>query len=268
MRTDEFISRLGPKADPKRNGNGWMVRCPAHDDRTGSLSVGEGRDGRILLHCHAGCKVEAICEAKGIALADLMPETDRKVAKRIVATYPYHDEDGKLLFEVVRYDPKGFSQRRPDPTGKDGWIWNMKGVRRVLYRLPDLLSAVFAEHNIYITEGEKDVDALRAHGFAATCNSGGAGKWLDTYNESLRGASVVIIADKDRSGRTHAGAVARLLQGFANSVKILELPDVNGKPVKDAAAFFAAGGEPMDLQELAHAAPFWTPKTQLSFSDS
>jgi hypothetical protein len=269
MRTDEFISRLGPKADPKRNGNGWMVRCPAHDDRNGSLSVGEGRDGRILLHCHAGCKVEAICEAKGIALADLMPAGGRKVKRCIVAIYDYTDEDGKLLFQKVRYDPKYFNQRRPDPTGKDGWIWNKEGVRSVLYRLPELVSEVFAEREIYVAEGEKDADALRAHGFAATCNPEGASesknkpKWLDSYSESLRGASVVIIADKDRSGRTHAGAVARLLQGFANSVKVLELPDVDDKPVKDAADYFAAGGEAMDLQELAHAAPFWTPKTQV-----
>jgi hypothetical protein len=55
-------------------------------------------------------------------------------AAQIVATYDYTDEAGKLLFQTVRYQPKDFAQRQPD--GKGGWIWNLKGARRVLYRQP------------------------------------------------------------------------------------------------------------------------------------
>jgi len=265
MTSAQFIARLGPHADARKNGNGWMVRCPAHDDRNGSLSVGIGDDGRLLLHCHAGCPVESVCQAAGLKLADLMPEPARKSERRIVCTYPYHDEQGKVLFEVVRFDPKDFRQRRPDPAAKDGYAWNMEGVRRVLYHLPEVISAVFSETTVYVVEGEKDADALRAQGFVATTMSGGAKKqgppnWRPEYTETLRGATeVVILPDKDETGRSHAHRVARFLNGAVASVKVIELPDVDGKPVKDAADYFFAGGEQMDLQELVHASPAWFP---------
>jgi hypothetical protein len=91
------------------------------------------------------------------------------------ATYDYADEGGELLSQVVRYEPRGFRQRRPD--GRGGWIWNLQGVRRVPYRLPELLEALGAEQTIFIAEGEKDVDNLHRLGAPATCNLGGAGKW-------------------------------------------------------------------------------------------
>ncbi len=92
-------------------------------------------------------------------------------------------------------------------------------------------------------------------GFSATCNPGGAGKWLDSYTETLRGADVVIIADKDKAGRDHAQLVASKLHGVAKSVRVIELPDVNGKLVKDAADFFAAGGTAENLSALVDTAP-------------
>src|SRR5262245_63486625 len=55
---------------------------------------------------------------------------------RIVAAYDYTDDEGELLYQVVRLEPKDFRQRRPD--GKDGWTWSA-GERRVLYRLPELV---------------------------------------------------------------------------------------------------------------------------------
>jgi hypothetical protein len=73
-----------------------------------------------------------------------------------VETYPYVDEEGRLLYEVVRLIPKGFRQRRPD--GNGGWVWNMQSIRRVLFRLPEVRKAT----RIFIVEGEKDVIALGA----------------------------------------------------------------------------------------------------------
>lgn len=138
----------------------------------------------------------------------------------IVATYDYHDEKGNLLFQVVRYQPKDFKQRRPD--GKGGWLWNMNGVRKVLYHLPELL-ALPVDSTVFIAEGEKDVDAIRSLGLAATCNSGGAGKFTEDLRAPLKGRNVVVIADKDEVGRAHAQQVAGLLHGFAASVKVVEL---------------------------------------------
>jgi predicted transcriptional regulator len=135
----------------------------------------------------------------------------------------------------------------------------MKGVTRVLFRLPEITAAIKAGTPIYLTEGEKDALAMVEHGFEATCNPGGAGKWQDPYSETLRGADVLIIPDKDAPGRKHAADVAQKLLGVAASVKVIELPDVNRKSVKDAADYFAAGGEAADLDELAQAAPEWTP---------
>jgi putative DNA primase/helicase len=68
--------------------------------------------------------------------------------KTIVETYPYVDCLGQPLFEVVRYEPKDFRQRRPD--GNGDWIWNLKGVDRVLYRLPEVLDAVRNGDNLYL----------------------------------------------------------------------------------------------------------------------
>ncbi|MGH7179057.1 MAG: AAA family ATPase, partial [Tepidisphaeraceae bacterium] len=130
-------------------------------------------------------------------------------------------------------------------------------VRRVLYRFPELLDA--KEENrtdIYIVEGEKDVDRLRKIGLVATCNVGGAGKWRGEYSEALRGKDCIIIADKDDAGRKHAQQVAKSLCGIAASVKVIELP---GDGVKDASDYVDAGGTADSLCALIDAAPPSTP---------
>lgn len=242
--------------EPKPSGEGFVCRCPAHDDKTPSLSISES-GGKILLHCHAGCSPEAICSALGLKLSDLF--TGNGSPARIMATYPYHDAAGKVLFEVVRYDPKDFKQRRPDSTAIDGWTWNTKGVNKVLFRLPEILRDIQNGKSIFICEGEKDALAMVERGFSATCNPGGAGKWQDSYTETLRGADAVIIADKDVPGRAHAALVAGKLHGVAKSVRVLELPDAGGKTIKDTFDFFAAGGDAGQIGGLVDATPAWTP---------
>ena len=116
-----------------RSGGGWSAHCSAHEDRKASLSLHE-QDGKILVHCHAGCTFEAICRAVGIDTRDMFPDRNRKAsrtARKVVARYDYVDEGGALLFQVLRYDPKGFSQRRPD--GQNGWINNLDGTPRVWF---------------------------------------------------------------------------------------------------------------------------------------
>ena len=135
----------------RRSGSGWMARCPAHEDRNPSLSISIGQDGQILVHCHAGCKQTDVIAA--LRDRDLWKE-NHQPERVITATYDYTDEDGQLLYQVVRYVPKDFKQRRPDGAG--GWIWR-KGDRQVLYHLPEVLEAPI----VFIVEGEKDVEALR-----------------------------------------------------------------------------------------------------------
>lgn len=167
----------------------------------------------------------------------------------IVARYPYTDKDGALLFEVCRLDPKDFRQRSPDGAG--GWIWKMKGVGRVIYRLPSVLAAVAAGQTIYVTEGEKAADALAKLGVVATCSPGGANKWRDGYALPLVGANVVILPDNDDPGRQHGAMVAKSLRradSRAASVQVLPLPGLPDKG--DAFDWIAAGGTAAELAAL------------------
>jgi hypothetical protein len=189
------------------------------------------------------------------------PERKSQSKPRIVATYDYQDANGKLLFQVCRLEPKDFRQRRPD--GKGGWTWKTKGMEKVLFRLPEILRAVAGGKRIFLCEGEKDVQAMVQRGLDATCNPGGAEKWQDNWSETLRGADVVIVADKDEAGRKHAQLVASKLHGTAKSVRVLEMPDAGGQAVKDAFDYFSAGGTAAQIVEFARNAPQWIPDPQL-----
>ncbi len=260
MTTEGFLSRLkGVRA----SASGWTACCPAHDDRNASLSVSEGRAGTVLVKCHAGCTIERVVAAVGLELRDLFPNGNgrpgpRRSLGRMVATYDYRDESGGLLFQVCRFEPKTFLQRHPDPTAPGRWIWNTDDVLRVPFRLPELKQAVSEGRTVFVTEGEKDCLAMVNAGFAATCNPGGAGKWLAAYASHFCSAEVIVIADKDPPGRRHAESVAAALLGTATNVRIIEVPDVDSHACKDAADYFAAGGEAADLDELARATPVWT----------
>jgi hypothetical protein len=165
-------------------------------------------------------------------------------------TYPYTDENGDLLYEVVRLVPKDFRQRRPHPLG---WEWSLGDVRRVLYRLHDIIVDVAAGKTILVPEGERDVNNLVRLGFAATCNSGGANKWRDDISEPLRGADVVLLPDADEPGWKHVNAVGNALTGIAKSIRILILPGGH----KDVSDWLAAGGTAEQLAKLVAEAPTW-----------
>ncbi|WP_249694365.1 AAA family ATPase [Stappia sp. WLB 29] len=172
---------------------------------------------------------------------------------REVAAYPYHDEAGALLFEVVRFEPKDFRQRRPD--GRGGYVWNLKGVSPVLYRVPELLEALANERTVFIVEGEKDADHLWRINVPATCNPGGAGKWRTDYAEIFKGADVVIIPDNDEPGRQHAETVARSLDGVAARVRVLDLVNLPRKG--DVSDWLDSGASADDLFRLVETAQDW-----------
>jgi len=67
MNLEPILKRL---EGVRRVGNGWIASCPAHADRSPSLSLRQGREGRVLLYCHAGCTVEAVCAALSIRMSD------------------------------------------------------------------------------------------------------------------------------------------------------------------------------------------------------
>lgn len=246
--------------DVKQNGSYYMACCPAHDDKNPSLKVSINKNGWVDLKCFAGCTEGQILGALGIEKRDLAPEDKptpkRKAARRIVASYDYTDEDGALLFQAVRYEPKDFRQRRPN--GKGGWIYSLDDTRRVLYRLPELLAAD-PSRVVFLVEGEKDADALRGLGLVATCNPMGAGKWDDAYNQTLAGRRVVILPDNDEPGRRHRDKVAAALAGIVAELRVVDLPNLPEKG--DVSDWISAGGTVAALRAIVDATGPYTPST-------
>ena len=240
-------------------GNGYRASCPVpghgqgRGDRNPSLSVCVNAEGTVGLKCHAGCPTEEVVGGLGLSMRDLFePRTHNDAAKgrrRTVETYDYTDEAGNLLFQSVRYEPKRFSQRKPDDTG--GWIYQgifENSTQPVLYRLPKVLEAVHKGNPVWLVEGEKDVHRLEREGLTATTNPMGAGKWRDFFSEALTGADVRIVPDNDGPGREHARKVAWSLQGRAASVSIIVPPGLSeGQDISD---WFVAGGTTKELLDL------------------
>jgi len=255
--TDRITQILACLHGVKRAGNGWEARCPAHEDREPSLSVTQVED-RVLVYCHAGCSYDAVLKALGLKKSDLFVHSvvsSPPSHKSIMAIYDYTDADERLLFQVVRYTPKSFQQRRPGGDGK--WIYNLQGVQPVLFHLPRLRNAVARKECVYLVEGEKDVLALETLGLTATTAPMGAGKWRPAYTESLREAQVIILPDNDAPGKAHANAVAAAVAGVAASVSLVHLPNL---PVKgDVSDWIAQGHTREELGDLAASAADWQP---------
>jgi hypothetical protein len=258
MTTAPAIERLRQLAGFKGKDNQFVARCPAHEDRHASLSVGVDSSGKILLKCQAGCETSVILSKLGLEIKDLFtPNNGNGTKPNISATYSYYTLEGKLSYQVVRLEPKDFRQRQPD--GKDGWIWNTKGLKRIPYNLSELATCDFP----IIVEGEKDVESLRKIGRVATCNAGGAGKWSDDLSQYFRSEQhILIIPDNDDPGRKHAQAVAKSLSGKVASIKILELP---GIPEKGDISDWLVGKDPDlvgdELFQLEERCMEWTPPT-------
>ncbi|MGA5371410.1 AAA family ATPase [Streptomyces griseoincarnatus] len=216
------------------NVRGKSAQCPAHEDRAPSLSIGRRKDGNgVVLNCHAGCAPEDVVQALGLTMQDLFDKPmEQRERPQVVAEYPYVDEHGHLLLTVKRLEPGYDGQRKTfrqfAPNGKP----KVSGIRRVLYRLPQVLAEAAAGGTVFVTEGEKDADNLAAQGATATCNIGGAGKWNDAYTSALKGArEVVVIRDRDEPGRRHAEQVAASVRAAGIPVRILE--PANGKDITD-----------------------------------
>lgn len=258
----------------RTTGDGFTCYCPIHESGGGthnnSLSVTETSDGKILLKCHNGCDAREIVYAFGLTWSDMMPpknEPPKSAGGRITKTYDYIDADGILRYQVCRIEPgqngraKDFRQRQPD--GRGGYSWKTKGLKKFPYRLPEMIAA--EGRPVFVVEGEKQVDYLRGLGLTATCNPGGAGKWLKKFGEHLRGRHVVAIPDNDppnektgrRVGWDHAQDVAASVYGIAASVRVVELPDAEPKWGLDD--WLQAGHDLQELQRLCQQAAEWEP---------
>lgn len=220
MSVDLLLSKLDKVT--KKQGGGWMARCPAHKDGNPSLAIDE-KDGKTLLKCFAGCTSDAIIGAVGLTWKDLMPkekpayQPSQPQQSQIVATYKYTTENGDLLFEVVRLQPKSFRQRRPD--GKGGWIYNMTDVRRVPYRLAEVMKA----ETVALCEGEKDAETVTRLGWCGTATVGGSNGWLPAYAEYFAGKDVLLFPDQDEAGKGYRDAVLESIGPVAKSIVVVNV---------------------------------------------
>ncbi len=245
---------------PKRTASGYEALCPAHKDKSPSLSVGEGAEGRALVNCHAGCDLGAILDALVLETSDLFPVDGAthestataepgpvfvspvpKDAPRSPASHPtlgepssrwnYHDAEGRPLYAVLRFDPPGGKEIRvltlwQEPDGSMVWKWKHPPAPRVLYGLPALASDPGAM--VLVVEGEKAADAARSLSPALVMitSPGGSSAVEKADWTPLKGRSVVVWPDQDEPGRKYAASVARLvLDAGARSVSVVAVPE-------------------------------------------
>jgi len=255
---EQVIKLLG---GVKKRGAGYMARCPSHEDEVESLSVSEGRAGRVLLYCHAGCSTEQIATDLGLSMSNLMGnEQSAATQEGIVATYDYVDESGNLLSQKVRLKPKQFYIRHPD--GKGGFINNRKGVDIVPYNLPGFIDS----DNVFLVEGEKDVEALKEIGLTATCSPDGAGpgKFAGELVKWFNEKTVYIIPDNDQVGKVFASEEAVALFPVAKCIKVLDLmaicPNLPDKgDVSDVIERIGAADAKRELLKLMNSTPDFSP---------
>ena len=259
-----FAYRLPTERLTKRDA--LNVRCPFHEDKNPSMSLNLAK---AVWNCHSCGRSGGILDFERAMMATDTetawseiyriigmepPKHDRKLVK----VYDYTDVAGKLLYQKLRYEPKQFSQRQPD--GKNGWYYNLNGVKKVLYHLPDVISAKM----VFVVEGEKDadnlIDAFAAAGLkntAVTTTFDGAGKWKPEYAPYFTGRLVVVLADNDAVGKAHQQTICASVKPYAAKVKATELA---GLPEKgDVSDWLAAGHTVKELLALVKASPLWAP---------
>ncbi|TDI42411.1 MAG: hypothetical protein E2P02_13100 [Acidobacteria bacterium] len=224
----EIIELVGAK----KSGANWLALCRAHDDRSPSLAVAEGDDGRTLFTCHAGCDTEAILSVYGLKWEDVLPAREKTRDKR--TTWETRDIRGELVAEHIRIDTDGkkrFVWRRDGQSGLGG----MKAAKLPLYR-SEKISSFSNKKAVFLCEGEKATDAAAKLGLQSLGTVCGA--------HSIPGADalsvladwdVILWPDFDDTGVSHMSRIAEVLDGVARSVRWLHIP--GAKPKWDAADY-------------------------------
>jgi hypothetical protein len=268
-------------------GNQIRAPGPGHSakDRSLSVTLDAGAPDGFVVHSFAGddaivCK-DYVREKAGLPvfkpnggnrrrrattaeisamLASAVETVESEPAKgRVVAAYDYTNDKGELLYQVVRYEPKDFRQRRPNGNKKGDWIWSIEDCPRVLYRLLDLLK--WPDACVFVCEGEKDANRVASLDHCATTVA--CGKWTDDCIQALAGRDVLILedVDKNEAGHKKALAAATALYGTANTIRIVRLPGLTGEPgSKDVSDWLDADlSRGAKLADVCFEAPLWVP---------
>jgi RecA-family ATPase len=259
---------LSIKIDPAAPG-GFVANSFAGDDALACKDYVRGKlhlpawQPKTRHNGHAG-------RSTGAAIGDAPAGDDPESAPAPAATqtwicdYDYRDIDGKLVYQVQRFDPKTFKQRRPD--GRGGWITRevFEGVSRVLYRWPELAAemADYPDAPIFCTEGEKDCDNVRALDLFATCVAGNV--WTPEIAAVLKDRDVIFLEDNDKTGRDKAARAGQALHGIANSIRVASFSDMPEN--SDVSNWIALDPERHNaevLVERCRNAPLFDPKAEL-----
>lgn len=220
----------------------YTACCPCHNDKQQSLGISLADSGKILLNCFAGCDTEGILQAAGLTFADIGSEQNKLTCLdrllygyskkhgegvKITDEYQYRNERGKYLYSKLRIeggDIKGKLIRyyKIDRIA-DTCEKVPEGQQHVLYRLPEFLKCKDKAQNVFIVEGEKDVETLRklGNGFGCATTAGGASDWKKDYARYFKSLNVVILRDNDKPGAELAEQIRKDLRPFAYSVKVV-----------------------------------------------
>lgn len=233
---EDWVDELQRKGlKPRKRGKGWEALCPCHDDHKPSLSIAVGTKRKVVAKCHAGCHFEDIAFA-------LFPGSDIPAK-----TFTYTDRNDKPLYRTMRIGKEKNFTVQSYVRGK--WKKGMElNPKRVPYRLPQLIKGIKAGMEVWVVEGEKDVETLRSKGQIATCNVFGAGKWTCDLVDHFKGAKVTIVADKDEAGFIHARSVWEQIRVVTKSIRIVQAAGDDN--VNDSSDHFAAGYGIQDFSEL------------------
>jgi hypothetical protein len=208
---------------------------PGHGPKDPGMTVKDdpaAPDG-VLIHSFNGGDPLAVkdqCRELGILPARRSDPSRQNVsAWRVTGTYEYTDATGAVLYRTKRQEKAGERKKfvAEHLRGKE-WIFGIKGIPRVLYRLPDIRAADPAEP-VYLVEGERKADKLASWGLVATAVAFGANGWQRGYASVLAGRTVVILPDNDDVGREFADKARKDIEAAGATVRVIDLPGLSPK---------------------------------------
>ena len=252
--TERFNFILSKLSGATVSGNLAKARCPAHDDKKPSLTVTLKDDGKINVKCFAeNCDYKDILAAINLEPSFLYPPERQKTSRsdsnvislkpRIEQVYTYHKANGHPAHETVRLSPKDFRFRKNAAQKK----WSLRGVKLYPYNLPKVIRAIREDKPIIFVEGEKDADNGNELGLVCSTVCGGCGKWRDDYERYFKGADVICIPDKHKTGIKGMIKIAKKLKKVAKRIRFLLLPvEYKG----DLSDWIEEGGDKTQLLSL------------------
>ena len=263
----------------------YKVTCPCHADKQQSLVISEARDGKILLHDHAGCSTENILAAIGLKISDLYDGgkgsnqswktglewyyankyewNDEQGSRRqcygegvkVTAEYRYYNTDGEYQYSKIRIEGgaiPGKLIRYRTVIGDTASPYKPVKDEGYLYNITEFLKLRSLSQYAYIVEGEKDAETLKKlkQGFSCCVTPGGASDWRSDYAKYFKGLNVIILRDNDNAGLKFAERILKDLKTYAYHVKVVNPSQLDHGDVTDYLT--KEGGTAQTLKDLCN----------------